>query len=427
MALSPGLLHVYDESMTWRDIKERIARLDPLVVDTMVAVGLTLLVCLMVYVVSATRSPGLPQVPNWRAMHPAGRQASAGIGVYALIALTFMPLAVRRKIPWLALVVSGTAALVYALRPGIPPAPTILAPMIALYTLASGARQRRVGLLALVVIGVMVAVPVFAFSSSVRWVAEAVGSFVMLAAAALLGEAERNRREYIAEVERRAAEAERTREEEALRRVDEERIRIAREVHDIVAHSLSIVTVQAGAAATLLETDPASARDSVENIRATSKNALAELRSMLDVLRTGEGEAPLAPTADVTRVDALAEPLRDAGIAVDVTLEGDVTTLPAYASVSAYRIVQEALTNVLRHAEAHSVRVSVTARPDLLTLSIADDGAGAGSDAAEPRAGHGLRGMRERVEALGGSLSAEPGEAGGFTVTASIPLTRSAT
>ena len=263
-----------------------------------------------------------------------------------------------------------------------------------------------------------------AFSSD-RWMAQAVGTFALIAAAMLLGEAARNRRAYIAEVEQRAFDAERTREEEARRRVDEERIRIAREVHDIVAHSLSIVTVQASAAATLLDTDPERARESIDHIRATSKQALGELRSVLDVLRTGEGDAPLAPAADITEVERLLRPMRDTGLAVDLNVHGDLTSVPAFVSVSAYRIVQEALTNTVRHAQATCVRVALSVVAGRLEIEVLDDGSRANDLPAEP-AGHGLRGMRERIEALGGTVVAGPATSGGFRVYATIPLSRSA-
>jgi signal transduction histidine kinase len=299
--------------------------------------------------------------------------------------------------------------------------------MVAIYSLAAFSTKRHSGFVALFVAGMIAAVPLIAFSSD-RWIAQAVGTFALIAAAMLLGEAARNRRAYIAEVEQRAFEAERTREEEALRRVDEERIRIAREVHDIVAHSLSIVTVQASAATTLLDTDPERARESIDHIRTTSKEALGELRSMLDVLRTGDGSVPMAPTADITEVERLVRPVRDSGLAVDLTVHGDLAAVPAFASVSAYRIVQEALTNTVRHAEATSVSVALAVVAGRLEIEIIDDGHGSGESTVESAEadGHGLRGMRERIDALGGTLVAGPAAAGGFRVYAAIPLSRSA-
>ncbi len=404
-------------------IRKRIAEADPLWVDTAIAIGLTLTVWGILYLITHMRPTDFARIPNMQE-HFAVRPATGNpIFGYLLVAGTFLPLALRRKSPWLALVLSGTFAVIYTVTPQAP-APVNLGPMFALYTLAAYSKQRRGGFLALLVIVIIAAVPIFAFSSSVRWVSDVVGTFVLLAAAALLGEAERNRREYIAQVEQRAADAELTRETEALRRVDEERIRIARDVHDIVAHSLSIVTVQAGAAAALLDANkPDRARESIENVRSTGKQALAELRSVLDVLRTGESDAPLEPTADITHLNALVKPVQDAGIDVSTEVSGELAAVPAFAAVSAYRIIQEALTNVVRHSGATSAKIAVSVSPEKLTLAVTDNGRGGGADDTTTP-GHGIQGMHERVEALGGRFSAQA-EQDGFAVVAVIPLVRS--
>lgn len=411
------------DRMSISDLKTRLRRTDPLVLDIVLALSLAALVCVEILVVSRLRTHGgdFPVPPNVRDMRLPDVPS---FFTFALAASAFLPLAVRRTVPWLALTLSGAAALIYQLQP-MPPAFVVLGPMLALYALAAHSRRRHAGLIALAAAGVVVAVPVFALGSSERWVAEFVGAFVLLAASALLGDAERNRRAYVAEVEQRALDAERTREEEALRRVDEERIRISREVHDIVAHSLSIVTIQAGAAASLLDRgDDSGARASIENVRTTGKQALAELRSMLDVLRTGDADAPLAPAAELSNIEALVVPVREAGLGVELNVTGDLRSIPAYASVSAYRIVQEALTNIVRHAKAEHAVVNVTVTGRDLVIEITDDGSSAGVEPPQEHAGHGIRGMRERVDALGGSFEAGPGESGGFRVFATIPLSR---
>jgi signal transduction histidine kinase len=406
---------------TITDIKERFAALDPRLTDIALAFGLAILACAQIWLFEALRDVAAP-VPHGpfvvRALPPG-----SGLLAYAIAAGVFLPLAFRRMAPWVALALSTGFAAAYAIHP-LPPTFTVLGPMIAIYSLAAFSPKRHTGFVALLVAGLIAGVPLIAFSSD-RWIAQAVGTFALIAAAMLLGEAARNRRAYIAEVEQRAFEAERTREEEARRRVDEERIRIAREVHDIVAHSLSIVTVQAGAAAALIDTDPARARESVEHIRATGKEALGELRSMLDVLRTGEDNAPLAPAADITEVERLIQPVRDSGLAVHLTVHGDLAAVPAFASVSAYRIVQEALTNTVRHAGATSVQVALSVITGRLEIGVVDDGSGSTETLAEDL-GHGLRGMRERIDALGGAFTAGSAPAGGFRVYASIPLSRSA-
>lgn len=394
-------------------IKERVASLDPLVVDLLIAIVLTAVVCLQIWLFEATRPPFI--------RFPGPEPIDHGILPYVVAATVFMPLALRRKIPWLALLVSGAATIFYSLNM-FPTAFTVIGPMIALYSVAAYSRTRRTTLIVLLLAGLAIAIPAFVFSN-VEGVVQTTGLFVILATAAFLGDTTRSRRAYIEEVEQRALEAERTRDEEALRRVDEERIRIAREVHDIVAHSLSIVAVQASAAKTLLDTDPERARESMEHVRATSKHALTELRSMLDVLRTGEGDLPLAPATDLTQLDTLAQPVRDAGFEVDLELNGtDLSTVPAFASVSAYRIVQEALTNAVRHSGGDSVRVSVRVADSRLSVETVDNGRSIPSTGAA--GGHGIRGMRERVVALGGQFEAGP-VPNGYRVFASIPLSRS--
>lgn len=343
---------------------------------------------------------------------------------YALAVMCFLPLTLRRRVPWLALLLSGSFALTYAIVPRMQPAFTMLAPMIALYSLAAQAKQRRVGGIALIVTAVVISVPLIAFSGDARWLREAVSFVVLLSAAALLGDSARSRREYIEEVEQRAAAAERTREEEARRRVDEERIRIAREVHDVLAHSLSIVAVQAAAAESLVDREPERAKESVQHIRGISKRALAELRSMLTVLRTSDGDTPLAPATTIDDVLTLITPVREAGFSVDLATTGDLSRVPAFAAVSGYRIVQEALTNAVRHAQPDNIIVRVDADQHRLMVLVQDDGKPTSASPNDHAAGHGIRGMRERVEALGGDFSAEPLSAGGFRVLATIPLGR---
>lgn len=403
-------------------IRRRFSKVDPLVLDIVLAVALAGIACLQIYLIARAR-PAFQAPPGGQPHFIRFGERDPDFLAFFLAALAFLPLAIRRKQPWISLGLGSAAAFAYMFQQA-PPAFVTLGPMIAIYTVASRAQPRRSGLFALLIIGLAAAIPLLAFSSGVRWVAEGVGAFVLIAAAAFLGEVARNRRDYIAEVEHRAAEAERTREEEARRRVDEERIRIAREVHDIVAHSLSIVTVQASAAEALLDRDPAAARESIGHVRATGKQALAELRSMLDVLRTGEADAPLAPAADMGRIQQLVEPLRVTGLEVDLEIDGALDAIPAYASVSAYRVVQEALTNIVRHAHATHVRVEATVTGNALVLDITDDGAA--PTQGTPGAGHGIRGMAERVTALGGEFDAGPGPDGGFRVHARIPLSRSA-
>ena len=248
---------------------------------------------------------------------------------------------------------------------------------------------------------------------------EAGGTFALLAAAAFAGGIQRSRRAYTAAVEERALEAERTREEEALRRAEEERLHIAREVHDVVAHTLSVVIVQANAGLQVLEERPEQARESLRTIADSSRQALNELRATLGVLREDDRVAPRQPSRDLTRLDELVAPALEAGLAVELDGEPGLERVPAVVSASAYRVVQEAVTNVLRHSQATRLRVHVGLVGATLAVDVVDDGVGAPSSGRE---GNGLRGMRERVAALGGRFSAGPRPDGGFEVSARIPV-----
>jgi signal transduction histidine kinase len=208
-------------------------------------------------------------------------------------------------------------------------------------------------------------------------------------------------------------------EAEAERRLGEERLRIAREVHDVVAHSMVAINVQAGVAAHLLEQDTKQAREALLNIKRTSGEALTDLRATLGILRDPGQAAPTGPAAGLDDLESVAAQLRASG--VDVIVDVDtVGAVPTPVHSAGYRIVQEALTNVLRHAHARAVSVVVRADDDMLTITVADDGSG--HAAPTNGSGAGVRGMRERAEALGGTLHAGPSAEGGWGVEAALPL-----
>jgi signal transduction histidine kinase len=209
------------------------------------------------------------------------------------------------------------------------------------------------------------------------------------------------------------------REMEAERRLSDERLRIAREVHDVVAHSMVGINVQAGVAAHLLAEDPEQARDALVQIKRTSGDALADLRATLGLLRDPDTSAPVGPSLGLRDLDTVAEQLRAAGIEVAVDVSA-VDSVPAPVHSASYRIVQEALTNVLRHANAHAVCVVVRAYDNALAVEVSDDGDGSGD--ASAGSGAGVRGMRERAQALGGTLRAGPRPGGGWRVEATLPL-----
>ncbi|MEV0224091.1 sensor histidine kinase [Streptomyces sp. NPDC050704] len=205
----------------------------------------------------------------------------------------------------------------------------------------------------------------------------------------------------------------------AKRRADEERLRIARELHDVLAHSISVINVQAGVGLALLDSDPEQARTALTTIKAASKEALGEVRQVLDTLRA-PGDAPRAPAPGLDRLPELVEQAAGAGLTVGVETRGARRSLPPGADLAAFRIVQEALTNVVRHSGSRRARVLVDHAGDTLRLRIDDDGPATGEEAGG--SGNGLAGMRERAAALDGTIEAGPREDGGFRVLAVLPL-----
>ncbi|MCK1818689.1 sensor histidine kinase [Streptomyces sp. XM83C] len=203
----------------------------------------------------------------------------------------------------------------------------------------------------------------------------------------------------------------------ARRRADEERLRIARELHDVLAHSISVINVQAGVGLALLDSDPEQARTALTTIKAKSKEALGEVRQVLDTLRA-PGAAPRTPAPGLDRLPELVEQAASAGLAVEV--DGHAPKLPPGADLAAFRIVQEALTNVVRHSGSRHARVRLEQTPGALRLTVDDDGPATGDDAGG--SGNGLAGMRERAVALGGTIEAGPRPDGGFRVLAVLPL-----
>ncbi len=242
--------------------------------------------------------------------------------------------------------------------------------------------------------------------------------------ALLLGGSVRGRRAERAALEERARHLAETREKEARRRVAEERVRIARDLHDSVAHSLASFSVQAGVGAHVLDERPEDARAALLAIKQASGDALTELRATLGMLRSSEA-VPREPTDGLDRLPLLVESSRAAGLAVDVVIEGDAQQLPPAVDTAAFRIVQESLTNVIRHAGAARATVAVRLSDGGIEIEVTDDGRGAVSgngSAASGGGGHGLAGMRERVALLGGDVFAGTRRSGGYRVRARIPL-----
>jgi signal transduction histidine kinase len=345
-------------------------------------------------------------------------QASAMVLPTVLSAIVALPLVLRRRRPYLAL--AGTlilAVLAFGLSSPVPP--VMLPIAIALYTV--GSRGYRTGsligaaaaVLCILIIRLVFSRPPALAEDLVRDAAWIVGSTA-------LGYAVASRRAYVEEFKQRALDAERTREEEAQRRVNEERLCIARDVHDGVAHALASISLQASAANAVLDTDPDGAREALRQIRGASVSALAELRATLGVIRQPASVGPV-PAPSLDQLAELADVLRAGGIEVSVSRQGGDPNVPLEVGNVAYRILQEALTNVLRHSGARHADVKVRYDRTSLTVSVADDGNGQTQDDGRG-AGYGITGMRERAEAVGGSLEAGPRSGGGFVVQADLPL-----
>jgi signal transduction histidine kinase len=210
-------------------------------------------------------------------------------------------------------------------------------------------------------------------------------------------------------------------EEATRRRSSEERLRIARELHDIIGHSLGTIAVQAGVGRHLMETEPSKGAEALDNIAQISRDSLDEVRAVVAALR--DDEPPYHPTPSLADLPNLIENVRATGLAVELTLPDDVEAVPRQIGAAVYRITREALTNVLRHAGASTASVQVNHRDGRVEVAIRDNGAGSGDGRRSGSGtGHGIAGMRERAEALGGSMSAGPSSDGGFLVTATLPV-----
>jgi signal transduction histidine kinase len=218
-----------------------------------------------------------------------------------------------------------------------------------------------------------------------------------------------------------AAQAREARQREARRKADEERLRIARELHDVLAHNISLINVQSGVALHLLDEQPEQARTALSAINEASGDALREVRSVLSVLRGDREQPPLAPTAGLDKLDELVSRANAAGVEVSLQIRGDRRPLPASVDLAAFRIVQESLTNVVRHAGASGATVELTYGTGELQVQIEDDGQAPGL-VSDDGAGSGIAGMRERAAALGGEFEARPLPGGGFRVRARLPM-----
>jgi signal transduction histidine kinase len=334
---------------------------------------------------------------------------------YPLAVLAGAPLAFRRRAPLAALfaVEAGAIACVAVFRPTWA---AIAIVMVALFTAALLGDRRR-SLIAGAVTGAALVGATLVLDDSIELTSAAVRLLLLLAALAL-GDTVRSRRALRAAALEKAQRDEREREEQSRRRVANERLRIARELHDTLAHSLAAINVRAGVAAHLRDSqDPSEA---LLDIKQLSAEALRDLRVTLGLLRERDEAAPVLPVLDLGALPRLVEGARAAGIDTDVDIELNGELVPSPVGQAAFRIVQEALTNVMRHAHASSARVHVGRSSVALLVEITDDGRG-GVAGVE---GHGLSGMAERASALGGRVVAGPRAEGGWRVEAQLPLRR---
>jgi signal transduction histidine kinase len=355
--------------------------------------------------------------------HPAVRGLPRGRFVLGcgLVLLHTLPLAARRRLPLAVLATSVASGLAFAAL-GLPPDMLWVAVPVAVYSVAAYG-DRWVALAGLVVAEVGLAV--VQLTPGRTGVNTWVGNMGFLAATWLLGHFVGIRRLYVLQLEERTAELERAREELARRAVVEERLRLARELHDVVAHAMSVIAVQSGVGAHVANTQPKEAAKALAAIEATSRAALTELRRLLGVLRQAdEPRGDLAPVPGLADLEGLLAEVARAGLAVKLRVNGTRPQLPAGVELSAYRIIQEALTNVVKHAGPTRAQVVVGYRDQEVTVEVTDDGRGVVTSASDGRVGtgHGLIGMRERVQVFGGDLEVGPRPGGGFRVAARLPL-----
>lgn len=351
-----------------------------------------------------------------------GTAAPPSAAAYLVAAVSSAALPLRHRSPLVALAVTTACGMLTAPL-DLMLTPLIVTPVIiSAYSLAVRA-ERRVATTALLVSAFLLVASTVVFGDLSWQDATRLGlvaAFPLVAG--VLGHATQTRRAYLEAVEERARRAELTKDSEARRRVADERVRIARELHDLVAHQITLANAQAAVAVHLLDTRPDEARTSLEQLVETTRNALDELRATVGLLRqTGDASAPVEPAPGLSRLPTLLESFGRAGLEVSVEQEGTARPLPPAMDLTAYRIVQEALTNVTKHARTGSARVRFAWQRDLVTICVADDGPGA-RPASTGRPGYGLIGMGERATAVGGELSAGTGPDGGFLVTARLPL-----
>lgn len=333
---------------------------------------------------------------------------------------TTLPLAMRRRFPTIiACVVAGSlmtsSVVVSSLGQSL--FQPFLGLVIGVYSLAAHADLRRQIVGSIVVIASVATTQIIAVQSGDD--PGFPGVWIVLVGVFVLGRVRRWQTLDAVRLRRHAEAVERARDEQARLAVVEERGRIARELHDLIAHATSVIVVQARAGRRSLKTEPELARESFDAIESTGRQALAEMRRLVGLLREDDEELALAPQPSLRHIDSLVGQIRQAGLPVTVSFEGEPRDLPRGVDLTAYRIVQEALTNALKHAGPAAARVTVRYHPDVLELEVVDTGTGT---SPVDGTGHGVAGMRERLALYGGQFEVDPQEGRGFAVRARLPL-----
>ncbi|MGO9178749.1 MAG: sensor histidine kinase [Candidatus Limnocylindrales bacterium] len=336
-----------------------------------------------------------------------------------LILAQTLPLAVRRRYPVPVLIVAGVGIGLYSAL-GYAESGGNYGVLVALYTVAANSTRRTATLAAvLTALGILLT-----FENYMQHDPHVAGQLLLVyteyAVAWVVGTYLQGHRQDVLALQERAARLEREREERARLAVAEERARIARELHDVVAHHVSVMVVQAGAARRVAATDPPAAREAMAAVESAGRTALTEMRRMLEVLRADEPD--LQPEPSLARVESLVARVRAAGLPVELQVEGERPAVPAGPDLAAYRIIQEALTNVVKHAGKASASVRIAYTPDRVEVEVTDDGRGAAAHLDAEPGGRGLVGMRERALLYGGTLEAGPRPSGGYRVHAAFPI-----
>lgn len=359
--------------------------------------------------------------------HPATAPGNRTVAIFAAV-LACGVLAVRRPHPLAALAVSAVAAEVFLAQTGGTQGELILlAPSITLYTVADLVERRRGLLLGGAALAALAVAHVLMHRHALLG-AENLAFAALGGLAIAAGDSSRNRRAYLAEAEQRAERAELEREQAARRRVAEERLRIARDLHDAVGHQLALISVQSNVAGRAIDSDAAAAREAIAHVKSASRRALGELRDTISLLRQpGDPVALTAiPAPGLDGLEELLASLRAAGLDVECHTDGDAVPLAPAADLTGYRVIQESLTNVYKHSSRRQARLTLSYDRQELRITVDDLGGGrtAGSSpggAHAPAGRHGIRGMRERVLAIGGDFTARPRPDGAFRVTAALP------